>query len=254
MRMKLLVALAVIGTMLTTGFYVRGLRYVVHTHKLADGVYVFYATGMNAMAVIADDGVILVDTMKDGWWGRGLEAALRGVTDKPVTTIINTNSHPPHSGNNFRFAKDGVLVIAHEQTRARLQGRDNFQGARSGQLPQQTFRDRLSLTRGKERIDLYYFGAANTDGDAWVVFPSRRVMHVGDLVKIGEMHQITPEAGGSGVAYAETMAWRSRRSRTSISSSPATTATARSRRSSRFRSSACIGATPTRWSGPCGRP
>jgi cyclase len=206
MRMKLLVAVVVIGAILTTGLYVRSLQYIVQTHKLADGVYVFHATGMNAMAVVTDDGVILVDTMKEGWWGRRLEAALRGVTDKQVTTIINTNSHPPHSGNNFRFAKEGVLVIAHEQTRSRLQGRANFQGSRASHLPQKTFRDRLSLTRGKERIDLYNFGAANTDGDAWVVFPSRRIMHVGDLIKIDEMHEITPEAGGSGVAYAGTMA------------------------------------------------
>jgi cyclase len=126
--------------------------------------------------------------------------------DKPVTTIINTNSHPSHSGNNFRFGGEGVLVISHEQTRSRLQSRDNFQGASARHLPQTTFRGRLTLMRGKERIDLYYFGASNTDGDAWVVFPSRRIMHIGDVVKKDEMVEITPSAGGRAVSYAETMA------------------------------------------------
>jgi cyclase len=205
MRMKMIVAGALIGAILATGLYVRRQKYVVQTHKISEGVYVFCASGMNTLAVIADDGVILVDTMKDGWWGRALETALREVTDKQVTTIINTNSHPPHSGNNFRFAKDGVVIIAHERTKSRLQGRDNFQGAGARHLPQTTFRDRLTLMRGKERIELYHFGAANTDGDAWVVFPSRRIMHVGDLVKIDEMPEITPVAGGSGVSYAQTI-------------------------------------------------
>jgi glyoxylase-like metal-dependent hydrolase (beta-lactamase superfamily II) len=128
------------------------------------------------------------------------------VTDKPVTTLINTNSHPSHSANNFRFARDGVVVVAHEQTRSRLQHRENFQGASARYLPQTTFRDRLTLMRGKERIDLYYFGASNTDGDAWVVFPSRRIMHIGDVIKKDEMIEITSHSGGSGVTYAQTIA------------------------------------------------
>jgi glyoxylase-like metal-dependent hydrolase (beta-lactamase superfamily II) len=208
MRMKILVAVAAISALLLTSLYVRRQkqRYVVHTYTIGDGVYVFVATGMNAMAVITDDGVILVDTMAHGWWGRGLEAALREVTDKPVTTLINTNSHPSHSANNFRFAGDGVVAIAHERTRSRLQGRDNFQGANALHLPQTTFRDRLTLMRGKEPIHLYYFGASNTDGDAWVVFPARRIMHIGDVVKKDEMPEIALNSGGSGVAYAQTMA------------------------------------------------
>ncbi len=204
--MKILATCVVIGVILATAWLVRRQRYVAQTHKIGEGVYVFCASGMNTMAVVTDDGVILVDTMRNGWWGQALEAALREVTDKPVTTIINTSSHLPHSGNNHRFVKAGVVVIAHERTRSRLQGRDNFQGESARHLPQTTFRDRLTLMRGKERIDLYHFGPANTDGDAWVVFPSRRIMHVGDLVKIDEMLEITPDAGGSGVSYAETLA------------------------------------------------
>lgn len=205
MPLKLLVAVVAIGAILVTGLYVRRQRYVVQAHKIDDGVYLFLASGMNALGVITDDGVILVDTMRDGWWGPALEAAIREVTDKPVTTIINTNSHRPHSGNNFRFAKEGVLVVAHEQTKSRLQGRDNFQGANTQHLPQTTFRDRLTLMRGKERIELHYFGPSNTDGDAWVVFPSRRIMHVGDVVKVDEIFEIILADGGSGVAYGQTM-------------------------------------------------
>jgi glyoxylase-like metal-dependent hydrolase (beta-lactamase superfamily II) len=209
MPIKILVGLTAIGVVLSTALpflYVRRDRYVIHTHRIGDGVYLFHGTGMNTMAVVADDGVILVDTMRDGWWGPALKTALRQVTDKPVTTIINTNSHPSHSGNNFRFAGEGVVVIAHEQTLSRLRGRDNFQGASARYLPQTTFRDRLSVMRGNERIELYYFGASNTDGDAWVVFPSRRLMHIGDVVKKDEMLEITEGAGGRAMSYAETMA------------------------------------------------
>jgi cyclase len=181
-------------------------KFTITTQKLGDGLFLFGGSGMNATAVISEDGVVLVDTMADGWWGPALEAALREVTDKPITTIINTNSHPGHSGNNFRFGREGVLIVAHELTRSRLEKRDHFKGANARYLPQTTFRDRLTLTRGKEQIELYYFGAANTDGDLWVVFPSRRMMHIGDIVKKNDMPEIERVSGGSGVSYAATMA------------------------------------------------
>ena len=48
-------------------------------------------------------------------------------------------------------------------------------------LPKRTFKDRLSLGKGDDQIDLYYFGRGHTNGDAFVVFPSLRVMHTGDM-------------------------------------------------------------------------
>jgi hypothetical protein len=99
-----------------------------------------------------------------------------------------------------------VVVVAHEQTAMRLASRETFRGTNARYLPQTTFRDRLTLVRGKERIELYYFGASNTDGDAWVVFPSRRVVHIGDVVKRNEVMEIEETAGGSGLYYAQTMA------------------------------------------------
>jgi cyclase len=39
----------------------------------------------------------------------------------------------------------------------------------------------MTLGSGADRIDLYYFGAGHTSGDALVLFPALRIMHAGDL-------------------------------------------------------------------------
>lgn len=201
------IALVAVGALLLVSVALqRRAKYTITTQKVGDGLYLFVGSGMNATAVVSEEGVVLVDTMMDGWWGPALETALRKVTDKPITTIINTNSHPGHSGNNFRFGGEGVVIIAHDLTKSRLERRDHFKGANARFLPQTTFRDRLTLTRGKERIELYYFGAANTDGDIWVVFPARKMMHIGDIVKKNDVPEIEGISGGSGVTYAQTMA------------------------------------------------
>ena len=43
-------------------------------------------------------------------------------------------------------------------------------------LPRRTFKDRMTIGKGADQIDLYYFGRAHTSGDAWVFFPALRVL------------------------------------------------------------------------------
>ena len=39
----------------------------------------------------------------------------------------------------------------------------------------------MTLGKGADQIDLYYFGPGHTNGDAWVVFPAHRIVHAGDI-------------------------------------------------------------------------
>ena len=48
--------------------------------------------GGNTAIFETADGVVLVDTKIKGY-GQDILAAVRGITDKPVTTIINTHTH-----------------------------------------------------------------------------------------------------------------------------------------------------------------
>src|ERR1700692_2486822 len=56
-------------------------------------------TGGNTAVFITQNGVVLVDTKFPGY-GRGILEQVRSVTDKPVTTIINTHTHADHTGSN----------------------------------------------------------------------------------------------------------------------------------------------------------
>ena len=47
--------------------------------------------------------------------------------------------------------------------------------------PRRRSRTRMSLFSGKDRIDLRYFGAGHTNGDAVIVFPALRTVVMGDL-------------------------------------------------------------------------
>ena len=97
-----------------------------------------------------------------------------------MTTIINTHTHGDHTGSN-EFFPASVEVVAHENTKTNMEKMDAFKGDKAQFLPDKTFKDKLTLFNGADRIDLYYFGAGHTNGDAIVVFAALRVAHAGDL-------------------------------------------------------------------------
>ena len=64
----------------------------------------------------------------------------------------------------------------------------------------------MTLSRGAEQIDLYYFGRGHTDGDTFVVFPSLRLVQTGDLFAWKDGPRIDRANGGSGVRSPQTIA------------------------------------------------
>ncbi len=93
-----------------------------------------------------------------------------------------------------------------ENTKGYMEKMPVFQEeANKNGLPDRTFKDKLSVLKGKDTIDLYYFGAAHTGGDAFVVFRDARVMHTGDAFANKGFPLIDRNNGGSGVAYPDTI-------------------------------------------------
>ena len=104
-------------------------------------------------------------------------------------------------------------------------------------LPKKTYKDKLSLGSGKDRIDLYYFGPAHTNGDTWIVFPALRVMQAGDMFAWKDAPLLDRNNGGSGLEFAATrrQGARSRQGRRHVDRRPQSAA--EGRRSSRSISS-----------------
>jgi cyclase len=174
----------------------------MQTLNVRDILYVLTG-GSNTLALMRDDGVLLVDTKPPGW-GRAIRDNIEAVSDKGVVTIINTHAHPDHVGGNVDFPT-ATTIIAHANAKARMETMEIFRGANAKFLPSRLVTDRLSLLDGNDRIDLYYFGRGHTDGDLVVVFPEKRLAHFGDLFPAKAAPLIDADAGGSAVAFPETL-------------------------------------------------
>src|SRR5881409_2557061 len=161
-------------------------------------------SGGNTGVFITDNGVVVVDTKLAGW-GQVILDKIKTVTNKPVTTIINTHTHGDHTGSNEAFGGT-VEFVAHENTKANMAKMNEFKGDKAKFLPKRTYKDRLTIGKGKDEVDQYYFGAGHTSGDSFVVFPAVRTMHVGDMFAWKALPYIDTGNGGSAVAQASTLA------------------------------------------------
>jgi cyclase len=107
---------------------VPGLTY--RLEQVADGVYCAIASGVpyyvaNAIVIVGDGGVAVVDPGAGPAEARVLHAAIGRITTLPVRYVIDTHFHFDHAFGNEAF--EGALIVAHDATRAQL-GPDALRG------------------------------------------------------------------------------------------------------------------------------
>jgi len=161
-------------------------------------------SGGNVAVFITDGGVTIVDAKLPGF-GQTIVDRVKSVTNKPITRIINTHTHNDHTGSNEFFGAT-IDNIVQENTKANMAKMDEFKGPKAQFLPKKTYKDTMKIGSGKDEIDLYYFGRGHTNGDAFVVFPALRTMHVGDIFAWKALPYVDAANGGSVIDQPKTLA------------------------------------------------
>jgi glyoxylase-like metal-dependent hydrolase (beta-lactamase superfamily II) len=167
--------------------------------KVAGTVYMLEGAGGNIGVSVGEDGIVVVDDQYAPL-AEKIQAALKGITDKPVRFVINTHWHFDHTGGNAYFQKQGP-IIAHDNVRERLAKGANLLGmdikpAPKEALPIITFNDRATVHLNGEDIRALHFPHGHTDGDAIIFFPQSNVVHMGDDFVTYGFPFIDLESGG----------------------------------------------------------
>jgi glyoxylase-like metal-dependent hydrolase (beta-lactamase superfamily II) len=176
---------------------------VVEVDKIKDNLYVLKGGGGNTAVFLTANGVVVVDAKNPGW-GQPILDKIKEITPKPITTLINTHTHGDHVSGNVEFPAT-IDVVTQENTKANMEKMDIFKQNNGRGMAKRTFKDKMTLGKGADQIDLYYFGPGHTNGDAFVVFPALRTMHAGDLFAGKGLPLVDSANGGSVLHYPETL-------------------------------------------------
>jgi cyclase len=190
---------------------------IIEVEKLKDNLFVLKGGGGNTAVFVTTTGVVVVDAKNPGW-GQPILDKIKELTNKPVTTLINTHTHGDHVSGNVDFPAT-VDIIVQENTKTNMgkmipnstaqdqtvPAQTIFQANNGRGLPKRTFKDKMTLFKGADEVDLYYFGRGHTNGDAWVLFPSLRTVHAADIFSGKNIPLLDANNGGSAARIADTL-------------------------------------------------
>jgi glyoxylase-like metal-dependent hydrolase (beta-lactamase superfamily II) len=189
----------------------------IYAYLQYDGSWGISNTGFLA----GDDAVLVIDATLVPDMARNFIGEMRKVTDKPWRHLINTHSHPDHTGGNRLF--EGAEIVAHTLCReemarpaptpppgggpprglgpipmtegiqrmfATIAGDTDRQiplptmtyGSQAGRTPGPVdVSEHMTLRYGDTEAQLLYYGPAHTFGDTMVYFPQHKLLFAGDV-------------------------------------------------------------------------
>jgi cyclase len=183
----------------------------VTLEKIAEGVYqINGGKGANGGVIIGEAEVLVIDAKMDEESVNQTIKAIKEITDKTISYLVNTHSDGDHIMGN-RYFPSSVTFVAH------LNCRDDFFKENFGResdwdepefypfTPSLSFKKNLNMWLGKEKVELHYFGFGHTTGDIIVFHPKQKVAFIGDLYFSGRPQLIHSNKNGNSFKYVKTM-------------------------------------------------
>lgn len=181
---------------------------------IAPGVYLLPGTGGsadehnlgrigNAGFIVGETGVVAIDTGTSYRHGREILAAIRSVTDKPVTLALVTHTRPEFLFGGQAFQEAGIPVHMHTRTARLMAARCDTCLKQLRQVvgeaplagtamykPDRQFDDSHAVPGIGRAVRVLYFGHSSGPGDIAVLDEASGTLFAGGLLDAGRVPDI----------------------------------------------------------------
>jgi glyoxylase-like metal-dependent hydrolase (beta-lactamase superfamily II) len=155
--------------------------------------------------LVEDDGLLLVVDASYLPVADKLVTAIRSISAAPFRYLVNTHSHPDHTGGNPVLAKLGAVLLAREAARNQLleplpsAAGDAADRSDPAGLPTVTYGlgEPMTIRLQTETVQPVPVAPAHTSGDTIVRFDNAEVMMIGDFYRNYGYPFVDPSNGGT---------------------------------------------------------
>ena len=179
---------------------VRGLRQIIPGHY----IYTRKATvTFNSGVIVTSDGVLVLEAQIDDEVARQVRDAIADVTNQPIRFLVSSTFHRFFSGGVGAYSD--AHNIGHEEYRAHLLEALAAEppDVLKTRLPDQTYRDRVTLHLGGKEIRILHLGRGHTKGDSIIFVPDDRIVYLSELYNHNEFPSLADSYSGDWVAALE---------------------------------------------------
>jgi quinoprotein relay system zinc metallohydrolase 2 len=173
--------------------------------EVAPGLYVSQgaqeevaAANLGAIAnigcIVGTKSVAVIDSGGCFLWGQRLREAIRRITDRPISHLIQTHMHPDHVFGAAAFLGDHPAIIGHRNLPAALAGRAEYYTRRLHEAlgglaagsrivaPTELVETRTEIDLGGRALVVTAHRTAHTDNDLSIFDRQTSILWAGDLV------------------------------------------------------------------------
>jgi glyoxylase-like metal-dependent hydrolase (beta-lactamase superfamily II) len=151
--------------------------------QIIPGHYVYNSATYNSGIIVTSEGVIVLDALNSEAVARAEREAIGRTIRQPVRILVSSTFHDNYSKGNVAY--QDAFRIGHENYRTDLvelmQRQKVPAEEQKARLPNETFRDRLTLFLGGKEIQILYVGRAHTRGDSIIFVPQDRIVYLSEL-------------------------------------------------------------------------
>jgi glyoxylase-like metal-dependent hydrolase (beta-lactamase superfamily II) len=151
--------------------------------EIIPGHYVFSSGTFNSGLIVTSEGVVVLDALNSENVGKAEREAIANTIRQPVRFLVSSTFHNNYSKGNGAYAD--VWKIGHENYRIdllQLMQREQVPAEeQKARLPNQTYRDRVTLYLGGKEIQIRYLGRGHTRGDSIIYVPQDRIAYLSEL-------------------------------------------------------------------------
>ena len=149
---------------------------------LRGGVGFFTERGGTIGWMASKDGMVVIDTQFPEQSEHLVEELMK-LRKGNIDLVINTHHHGDHTSGNKVYTELTDIILAHKNSRKNQMASAKKRGNEADQVyPTDVFDTEIQKKVGGEIIDMKYFGAAHTSGDAITHFQNANIVHMGDLI------------------------------------------------------------------------
>ena len=156
--------------------------------EIIPGHYVFNSGDLNSGIIATSEGVVVFDALDSEAVAKAEREAIANTIGQPVRFLVSSPYHGPYSKGNIAYAD--VWKIGHELYRTdlvRQLERDKASPEeQKARLPNETFRDKITLYLGGKEIQVLYLGRAHTRGDSIIYVPQDRIVYLSEIFSAGQ--------------------------------------------------------------------
>jgi glyoxylase-like metal-dependent hydrolase (beta-lactamase superfamily II) len=161
----------------------------------------------NAGFVVTSDGVVVFDALGTPSLGWALLQEIRKVTDKKIRYVVLSHYHADHIYGLQAFRDHGDAVIVAQERSGEYKDNEETADEKASQRldqrraalfpwvdgntrvvpPDITFRERMTIVLGDQRLTLVYAGPAHSSSDIMMMVEPDGVLFAGDIVQNGRI-------------------------------------------------------------------